>query len=123
MKIDELIRRVGGDKVGVQVLHESITHAKQKKDGVEISFLTDCVSMQEIFTGTWENVVLVARVKLADFEAAVAASKAEQKAEDEFVFPPLPMSVVEHEKLGPMYDRLEMHLYASKCMELAKKAK
>jgi hypothetical protein len=79
MKIDELMRRVGGDNVGVQVLRESITHAKQKRDGVEVSFVTDCVSMQEIFTGDWEHVVLVARVKRVDFEAAVAARNAEKE--------------------------------------------
>ena len=76
MKIDELLSRVGGDNVGVQVLHESITHAKQKRDGVEVSFVTDCVSMNEVFTGKWENVVFVVSVKREDFAAALEAHKA-----------------------------------------------
>jgi hypothetical protein len=79
MKIDELMQRVGGDNIGVQVLRDSITHAKQKRDGVEVSFVTDCVSMNEIFTDEWDHVVLIARIKKSDFEAAVAAHKAGEK--------------------------------------------
>jgi hypothetical protein len=78
LKIGELVNRVGEDNVAVQVLHESVTKAKQKKDGVEISLVTDCVSMQEIFTGEWSNVVFLVSVKREDFIAAVAASKAEK---------------------------------------------
>jgi hypothetical protein len=41
------------------------------------------------------------------------------RAHGEFVFPPMPRSVVTHDKLGPMFDRLAMQFYADKCMQLA----
>jgi hypothetical protein len=83
VKIDELTARVGGDKIGVQVLNHSVTAAKQKKDGVALTFETDCVSMKEVYSGEWENVVFIVRVKREDFEAAVAASKAAESVDDE----------------------------------------
>jgi hypothetical protein len=70
MKIDELIRQVGVDNVGVQILHESITGAKQRRGYIEVSFGTDCVSMRDIAVGEWENVVFVISVKRQAFEAA-----------------------------------------------------
>lgn len=79
MKLDELVRRVGVDNVGVQVLANSITGAKQKRGFIEMSFGTDCVSMRDIATGDWENVVFVVSIKRADFEAAREASAKEQK--------------------------------------------
>jgi hypothetical protein len=36
----------------------------------------------------------------------------------DFVFPPMPPAVVMHEKVGPLFDRLSMQFYASKCMSL-----
>lgn len=78
MKLDELIQRVGVDNVGVQVLHESIIGAKQKRGYVEVSFGTDCVSMRDVATGEWENVVFVIRVKREAFEAARDASAAQE---------------------------------------------
>lgn len=77
MKIDELIRRVGVDNVGVQILHESVTEAKQRRGYVEVSFGTDCVSMRDIATGEWENVVFVVSMKRPAFEAARDASQKE----------------------------------------------
>jgi hypothetical protein len=74
MKLDELIQRVGVDNVAVQVLHESITGAKQRKGYVDVSFGTDCVSMRDVATGQWENVVFVVSVKREAFEAARDAS-------------------------------------------------
>ncbi|WP_109477650.1 hypothetical protein [Paraburkholderia sp. C35] len=74
MKLDELIHRVGVDNVAVQVLHESITSAKQRRGYVDISFGTDCVSMRDIATGEWENVVFVVSIRRAEFEAARVAS-------------------------------------------------
>jgi hypothetical protein len=74
MKLDELIQRVGVDNVGVQVLQESIIGANQRRGYVEVSFGTDCVSMRDIATGEWENVVFVIRVKREAFEAARDAS-------------------------------------------------
>jgi hypothetical protein len=79
VKLDELVRRVGVDNVGVQVLANSITGAKQKRGFIEMSFGTDCVSMRDIATGDWENVVFVVSIKRADFEAAREASAKEQK--------------------------------------------
>jgi hypothetical protein len=79
MKIDELIQRVGVDNVGIQVLNESVTHAKQRKGFVEISFGTDCVSMRDIATGEWENVVFIVRVTRQEFESARDASRAERE--------------------------------------------
>jgi hypothetical protein len=70
---------VGVDNVGVQVLANSITGAKQKRGFIEMSFGTDCVSMRDIATGDWENVVFVVSIKRADFEAAREASAKEQK--------------------------------------------
>lgn len=74
MKLDELIQRVGVDNVAVQVLHESITGAKQRRGYVEVSFGTDCVSMRDVATQEWENVVLVISVKKHDFVSARDAS-------------------------------------------------
>jgi len=74
MKLDELIQRVGVDNVGVQILSESVTGAKQRRGYVEVSFGTDCVSMRDIAVGEWENVVFVVSVKRQAFEAARAAS-------------------------------------------------
>jgi hypothetical protein len=79
VKLDELVRRVGVDNVGVQVLANSITGAKQKRGFIEMSFGTDCVSMRDIATGDWENVVFVVSIKRAVFEAAREASAKEQK--------------------------------------------
>jgi hypothetical protein len=70
MKLDELIQRVGVDNVGVQILHESVTNAKQRRGYVEVSFGTDCVSIRDIAVGEWENVVFVISVKRQAFEAA-----------------------------------------------------
>jgi hypothetical protein len=70
MKLDELIRCVGVDNVGVQVLQESVTSAKQRRDFVEVSFGTDCVSMRDIATSEWENVVFIISVKRQAFDAA-----------------------------------------------------
>ncbi|HVM93421.1 MAG TPA: hypothetical protein VMT67_11450 [Terriglobales bacterium] len=77
MKLDELIQHVGVDNVGVQILSESITSAKQRHGYVEVSFGTDCVSMRDIATGQWENVVFVIRVKREAFQSAVAACEDE----------------------------------------------
>jgi hypothetical protein len=74
MKLDELIQRVGVDNVGVQVLAESITSAKQRRGYAEITFGTDCISMRDIATGEWENVVFVVSMKREAFEAARDAS-------------------------------------------------
>jgi hypothetical protein len=74
MKLDELIERVGVDNVAVQVLHESITSAKQRRGYVEVSFGTDCVSMHDIATCDWANVVFVISVKKEAFEVARDAS-------------------------------------------------
>jgi hypothetical protein len=76
MKLDELIQRVGVDNVGVQVLSESITGAKQRRGYVDVSFGTDCVSMRDIATGEWKKVVFVVSVKRDAFEAARDASLA-----------------------------------------------
>lgn len=47
--------------------------------------------------------------------------KAEPVVCDGFVpFPPLPGPLVEHPKLGPMFDRLQMHSYALKMVDSAK---
>lgn len=70
MKLDELIQRIGVDNVGVQILAQSITSAKQKRGYVDVTFGTDCVSMRDIATGDWENVVLVVSMKREAFEAA-----------------------------------------------------
>jgi hypothetical protein len=77
VKLDELIQRVGVDNVGVQVLSESITGAKQRRGYVEVSFGTDCVSMRDIAVGEWDNVVFVISVKRQAFEAARDASAAQ----------------------------------------------
>jgi hypothetical protein len=76
VKLDELIQRVGVDNVGVQVLSESVTGAKQRRGYVEVSFGTDCVSMRDIAVGEWENVVFVVSVKRQAFEAARATAEA-----------------------------------------------
>jgi hypothetical protein len=55
--------------------------------------------------------------KQAALEAKIAA--AEKQEPVDFVFPPMPPAVVMHEKVGPLFDRLSMHFYASKCMSLA----
>jgi hypothetical protein len=44
-----------------------------------------------------------------------AAGASEGQA-DGFVFPPMPHAVVQHEKVGPLFDRLSMQFYAAKCM-------
>jgi hypothetical protein len=80
VKLDELIQRVGVDNVGIQFLSESITGAKQRRGYVEVSFGTDCVSMRDIATGQWENVVFVIRMKREAFEAARDASIAADRA-------------------------------------------
>jgi hypothetical protein len=82
MKLDDLIQRVGVDNVGVQVLHESVTGAKQRRGYVEVSFGTDCVSMRDIAVGKWENVVFVISVKRQAFEAARDAALAKQQAQE-----------------------------------------
>jgi hypothetical protein len=74
MKLDELIERVGVDNVAVQVLQESIIGAKQRRGYVEVSFGTDCVSMRDIATCDWANVVFVISVKKEAVEAALDAS-------------------------------------------------
>ncbi|AOJ69369.1 MULTISPECIES: hypothetical protein [Burkholderia] len=76
MKLDELIQRVGVDNVGVQFLAESITGGKQRRGYVEVSFGTDCISMRDIATGEWENVVFVIIIKRQAFELARDASYA-----------------------------------------------
>src|SRR5438132_1325926 len=58
------------------------------------------------------------------FERAVAtnmrrqrdelAAQAERTATELPSFPELPPAIVMHEKLGPLYDRLQMHVYAVK---------
>jgi hypothetical protein len=75
MKLDELIQRVGVDNVAVQVLHESLTGAKQRRGYVEVSFGTDCVSMRDVATNEWENVVFIVSMKREVFEAARNAAK------------------------------------------------
>ncbi|MFM0243846.1 hypothetical protein [Paraburkholderia sediminicola] len=81
MKLDELIQRVGVDNISVQVLHESVTGAKQRRGYVEVSFGTDCVSMRDIVVGEWENVVFIVSLKREAFEAARAAAHADQAAQ------------------------------------------
>jgi hypothetical protein len=83
VKLDELIRRVGVDNVGVQVLHESVTGAKRRRGYVELSFGTDCVSMREIATCQWENVVFVVSIKRQAFEVARDDSIAAQAGQKE----------------------------------------
>jgi hypothetical protein len=80
MKLDELIQRVGVDNIGVQILHESVTGAKQRRGFVDVSFGTDCVSMRDIATGEWENVVFVVSVKRGAFEAARDAAIESQRS-------------------------------------------
>lgn len=75
MKLDELIQRVGADNVGVQFLAESITGGKQRRGYVEVSFGTDCISMRDIATGEWENVVFVVSIKRQAFELAIDAAR------------------------------------------------
>ena len=82
MKLDELIQRVGVDNVGVQVLSESVTGAKQHRGYVEVSFGTDCVSMRDIAIGEWENVVFVVSVKREAFEAAREAAAADHLSDN-----------------------------------------
>ena len=77
MKLDELIQRVGVDNVGVQFLADSIIGGTQKRGYVEVTFGTDCVSMRDIATGEWENVVFVVSIKREAFEVARDASNAE----------------------------------------------
>lgn len=79
MKLDELIQRVGVDNVAVQVLAESISGAKQRRGYVEVSFGTDCVSMRDVATQQWDNVVFVISIKRQAFEAARDASLAAVK--------------------------------------------
>ncbi|KGC67017.1 hypothetical protein DP57_2335 [Burkholderia pseudomallei] len=76
MKLDELIQRIGVDNVGVQFLAESITGGKQRRGYVEVSFGTDCISMRDIVTGEWENVVFVVSIKRQAFERARDAARA-----------------------------------------------
>ena len=80
MKLDELIQRVGVDNVGVQLLNESVTGAKQRLGYVEVSFGTDCVSMRDIAIGQWDNVVFVVSVKRDAFESARDAALSQDKA-------------------------------------------
>jgi hypothetical protein len=75
MKLDELIQRVGVDNVAVQVLNDSITGAKQRRGYVEVTFGTDCVSMRDIATGEWENMVFVVRMTRQAFEDAIKAGE------------------------------------------------
>ncbi len=75
MKLDELIQRVGVDNVGVQFLAESITGGKRRRGYVEVSFGTDCISMHDIATGEWENVVFVVSIKRQAFELAIDAAR------------------------------------------------
>lgn len=35
-----------------------------------------------------------------------------------FVFPPMPLAVFRHDKVGPLFDRLSMQFYAASCMRL-----
>jgi hypothetical protein len=83
MKLDELIQRVGVDNVAVQVLHESITGAKQRKGYVDVSFGTDCVSMRDVAMGQWENIVFVISVNREDFESARDASLSQKAGEQQ----------------------------------------
>ncbi|TCK87314.1 hypothetical protein [Paraburkholderia sp. BL9I2N2] len=83
MKLDELIQRVGVDNVGVQVLSDSVTGAKQRRGYVDVSFGTDCVSMRDIATGEWENVVFVVSVKRGAFEAARDAALSQKPVSGE----------------------------------------
>ncbi|AOK00149.1 hypothetical protein [Burkholderia vietnamiensis] len=75
MKLDELIQRVGVDNVAVQYLAESITGGKQRRGYVEVSFGTDSISMRDIATGEWENVVFVVSIKREAFERARDAAR------------------------------------------------
>jgi hypothetical protein len=83
MKLDELIQRVGVDNVGVQLLNESVTGAKQRRGYVEVSFGTDCLSMRDIAIGQWENVVFVVSVKRGDFESARLAALSQDNTGDQ----------------------------------------
>jgi hypothetical protein len=53
------------------------------------------------------------------YQAHLEAQSAEQIEPVAFVFPPMPPAVVMHDKVGPLFDRLSMQFYASKCMSLA----
>jgi hypothetical protein len=55
------------------------------------------------------------RAALASSNAQADGGKGETGV---FVFPPMPPAVVVHDKVGPLFDRLSMHFYASKCMSL-----
>jgi len=79
MKLDELIQHVGVNNVGVQVLADSVTSAKQRRGYVEVTFGTDCISMRDIATGEWENVVFVVSMKREAFAAARDAAIAKEK--------------------------------------------
>lgn len=83
MKLDELIQRVGVDNVAIQVLRESVTGAKQRRGYVDVSFGTDCVSMRDIATGEWENVVFIVSIKRPEFEAARDAALAASEPKKE----------------------------------------
>lgn len=48
MSVIEVIERVGLENVRVQFLSECTTHAKQKKHGVEISFVTSHPSCADL---------------------------------------------------------------------------
>jgi hypothetical protein len=62
----------------------------------------------------------VVTITVDDLRALLAASTASDRpAPEGFVFPPMPPAVVQHEKVGPLFDRLSMQFYAAKCMRLA----
>jgi hypothetical protein len=66
---------------------------------------------QEMRYVTEEALAAVLRAQAAAIGRATEASG--------FVFPKLPHHVVQHEKVGPLWDRLSMQFYAAKCMRLA----
>lgn len=75
MKLEELVRRVGEENIGVQVLHESICGIRQRKGYVEVTVATECVTPGEVARGQWDNIVLITVFKRKDYEKAVEDSK------------------------------------------------
>jgi hypothetical protein len=53
------------------------------------------------------------------YQAHLEAQFAEQDEPVDFVFPPMPPAIVMHDKVGPLFDRLSMQFYASKCMSIS----
>lgn len=67
LSIDELLRRIGAEKIRIQFLHECVTNARKNKQGVALTFYTQETSVEAFMLDNPDTIGIVCWVPYRDF--------------------------------------------------------